>query len=771
MKILYITDTHDMGRNPGARIDDYHAAILAKMNEAVDAAIKNDVDAFVHGGDWWHYPKVANSIYNQHQRLLRKLKRKKIKVYAVPGNHDLYGYSMDTIDQTSIGSLANAGLITLLTRKKSYLIDDGNTSIAIHGREYSVDIDHDPLTDYDIDKSRFPQADEHILFAHGMLLQKPFHPGVRATLTKDVVTDASHVYTGHYHDGYPSHEVDGVWYHNIGSTGRDEGSTGNMKRIPQYAIIEANGNHITTMVVPYFHALAGKDVFDRTQLVQKKEHTRYLESFEQTITDAMTFDAFDPKDILSKMTGIDVSVIKDALDAIVNQEKMVHDSKLDGYIVKKKPISISEVELTNFQSHKHTVVKLNDKGLNAITGASDSGKSAVIRAIRWVLYNDPKGTDFIRHGASRTTATVSFSDGSSITRSRTRSSAGEYIVRDENGKETEFKGFGNNLPIEIANTHQMPKVELATGLERPINFSLQLDGHFLLSESPGTRAATIGRLTGVHVVDAAIKDKAKDIRKITIDTNSSEKRIEELTEQIANDFSHLDAQQLNLESARILMDSAERTEKKLDMLIDLEIDYSEHTQLARVLKDDLKSYRHVDKGQLAVNLAEQQLKQVGNLQSLLDTQRKYTMEMNEVKIELMDYENVDTGLKQLDKATDIINELDLASNLLEALQDAEDSVTALENELQDYAGVGQYKDLTHLDDIVVEIKSLRTLSKTYNDEMLNELNLQEKLREAKDNTKDIEAEIQLVVQEMGSKCPTCNQSIDTHAVEEMLAHI
>lgn len=769
MKILYFTDTHDMGRNPGARIDDYHTSIMLKFREVVEVAIANNVDAVVHGGDWWHYPRVANSIYNQHQRLLRRLRRKKIKVFVVPGNHDLYGYSLTTIDQTSIGTLADAGLVTLLTRDKSYTISDGHTSIEIHGREYSVDIDEDPLTDYQIVEN--PNADFNFLFAHGMLLDKPFHPDVKHTLTKDVVTDADLVMTGHYHTGYPLHVIGDTEFGNCGSTGRDEGSVENTTRIPQYSIIDAEHNNgYDVEYIEYVVAQKGVDIFDRTQLVSNKQHVRHLEAFHQTVNDALAFDEFDPKDILAKTTGLSKKLLNDAMTAIVEQEKIVQDGKLDGFIAKKAAIGIAYVEAENFQSHKKTRVDFNEKGLNAITGATDSGKSAIIRIIRWVCYNDPKGTEFIRHGSSRTTGTVGFTDGSSITRSRTRSSAGEYIVRDTKGNETELKGFGTTLPIEITNTHQMPKVELSTGVERSLNFSHQLEGHFLLSESPATRASAIGRLTGVHVVDAAVKEKAKDIRKITIDTNSSEKRISELDEQIAT-FATLAEEERKINVIHGLMMATDKLEKKTDLLEEAYEDYITHTDRSRELRTELRSYADVDKGVLSVQLAEEKLKEIAMLETLLKDSRRFRKESTSLKAELVMFEHLDEGIEAIAKAEslqDEIKRLEQMSSEVKRAQVVEDITT---HKLTKYKDMSSIKDLSHLDDLATEIKQLSMLALTYDSENLVCEDFTQRVKKQADNTYIIEDDIRKLVKAMGSKCPLCSQDITGANVEEMLAHV
>ncbi len=89
--------------------------------------------------------------------------------------------------------------------------------------------------------------------------------------------------------------------------------------------------------------------------------------------------------------------------------------------------SIEAVRLENFQSHLDTYIEL-DKGLNVLVGQSDSGKTAILRGVRWVLFNQPRGTDFIRVGADFVRATVFFSDGTAIVRERT-ASKNRYIIK------------------------------------------------------------------------------------------------------------------------------------------------------------------------------------------------------------------------------------------------------------------------------------------------------------------------------------------------------
>jgi ribosomal protein L32 len=75
-----------------------------------------------------------------------------------------------------------------------------------------------------------------------------------------------------------------------------------------------------------------------------------------------------------------------------------------------------------------------------------------------------------------------------------------------------YRGFTNAVPVEVANVHQMPKVNITKDIETHLNVLSQLDGPFLLTESPLVKASAIGRITGTHVVDDAIKESNKTIQ-------------------------------------------------------------------------------------------------------------------------------------------------------------------------------------------------------------------------------------------------------------------
>lgn len=766
MKIIYATDQHIKGRNHGSRLDDFPAAMNRKMDELVEVCLYEQPDALVLGGDLYDTPRVSFSLIITMARKLRKIRKLGIPIFLVPGNHDLYGYSMDTIDQTAIGVLAEAGLVRLLTRKKSYLITDSKgVTVELHGREYDKDIDLLPKNDYQIDRRHNARWD--FLFSHGMLLEKPFHPDVRHSVTSDVETDADLVLNGHYHDGYPLHEVNGTLFGNPGSTGRDE----ICKRMPQYAIIEATKKKFTVDYVEYASAENYADIFDFSVKVAKKTHERYLEAFEQTIQDAMTFDAYDAKDVLLQLTqagSVDQNVIDAAEAAIALAEQANHDGKLDGYIEKKVPLAINKIEIENFQSHAKTTVEFSETGLNAITGASDSGKSAIIRALRWVFYNEPKGSEFIRHGESRATVTVHFSDGSSITRTRTHSDAGSYVIRDAGGTEKEFKGFGTNMPIDVANTHQMPRVELAPGMERPLNFSYQLDGHFLLSESAGTRAATIGRLTGVHIVDAAIKEKKRELTNLTKDINASQKRVEDLDEQLLA-YDDLPGLKGQVDLASVLINGAVKIENEITELREAAEEILEEGNKVKLIQKQLEEYDDVAKAEKLLAKAEVQASELSELtglyQELVETSRQVK---HSTKV-LESYANVSKAEKLVEKLETGVAEIKELQDLYSDMIEAEGAVLIYEKQLDRFGDMtAADAKIEQAEALIAEVKELNEvyrLMSIIDDEITI---LESNLKHQQEKEAMGRARMKTIFDGLGNKCPMCQSDLDDEHMEHIV---
>ncbi len=196
--------------------------------------------------------------------------------------------------------------------------------------------------------------------------------------------------------------------------------------------------------------------------------------------------------------------------------------------------AIKRIELQNFQSHVKTIIEPAPPGqLTVITGPSDSGKTAIIRALKWLLYNQPQGAEFTRTGASMVRVKIDYTNDVTVTRERTAATNRYKIIRPEAEKPEVFEGFGSSVPLEIQEVTGVRPVKIADQ-ELLLNLSEQLDPPFLGQKSttaPG-RAKILGKLAGTEEIDVAGAGVNKDLYRRGQDEKRLASEIEELEKQI-----------------------------------------------------------------------------------------------------------------------------------------------------------------------------------------------------------------------------------------------
>ncbi|MGB9866661.1 MAG: AAA family ATPase [Bacillota bacterium] len=208
--------------------------------------------------------------------------------------------------------------------------------------------------------------------------------------------------------------------------------------------------------------------------------------------------------------------------------------------------------LENFQSHEFTQMELSP-GLNVIVGASDQGKSAIIRALRWLLFNEPRGSDYVRVGASGPCrVTAELDDGTVISRERW-GNRNSYRLRRPSGEELHFEGFGTEIPEEILRAHGVRKIALDDQVEVALNLSTQLEGPFLLNQPGSVRAKAIGRICGVHVLDLAVKLAARELGSLDEQRNRVENELASISREIEQ-YRDLDDERRRIEKLQSVVD-------------------------------------------------------------------------------------------------------------------------------------------------------------------------------------------------------------------------
>lgn len=193
---------------------------------------------------------------------------------------------------------------------------------------------------------------------------------------------------------------------------------------------------------------------------------------------------------------------------------------------------IKKLTLHNFQSHKHTELEFNPY-VNVITGSSDSGKSAILRAIYWVVHNRPNGNNFlVSHWARNANGTpkedmyVSF-----------EYDTGTKITRFKNKNENTYSIDG--VTLEAIGIDVPEKVRLANNFTE-VNISKQMDAPFLLSESAGEVARFFNRVVHFDVIDEYLITIESMRKKNNQDIKYTQEALKDVESQI-NKYEWIDA--------------------------------------------------------------------------------------------------------------------------------------------------------------------------------------------------------------------------------------
>ncbi len=194
---------------------------------------------------------------------------------------------------------------------------------------------------------------------------------------------------------------------------------------------------------------------------------------------------------------------------------------------------LQTLHITNFQSHKDTTLEFHP-GVNIIVGASDSGKTSIIRSLKWLIWNRPGGDDFRSDWGGETSVEVII-DNLSIRRSKDKENLyeiGSVAVQDHKA----LKAFGTKVPEEIQRVLNID----GTNLQK------QFDAPFLISASPGEVAGYFNQIAHLERIDSSVSCVNGKITTLTAKQKVDKVTLEEDQEKLKQ-YDYLDKFEIDLE--------------------------------------------------------------------------------------------------------------------------------------------------------------------------------------------------------------------------------
>lgn len=332
---------------------------------------------------------------------------------------------------------------------------------------------------------------------------------------------------------------------------------------------------------------------------------------------------------------------------------------------------IKTLTLENFQSHKKSELNF-DKGLNIIVGQSDSGKTAIIRALRWLVWGRPLGNAFCSTWAEQTSVTVNV-DNIDITRNEGKEKS--YVISTI--KEP-FRAFGTSVPEEVLNILNLSEINLQSQLDQP----------FLLSSSAGDVAQHFNKIARLDKIDTGLQNVQRWIKEIQkeIDFKTTQK---ETTKTELDKFSYLEKMEIDIEVLEEMEKALDKKQKQvweLQRLIDkiekIEIAIEKESKLLPLEPLINSILTKIDTKQICI---EKQSK----LSRLIKSINKIEVEIEE-KQQLLKIEGLITQiLTQYESKGKLLKERDrlklLCSNLISTgklLDNAKSTLEVLQNDFE-----------------------------------------------------------------------------------------
>ncbi len=216
---------------------------------------------------------------------------------------------------------------------------------------------------------------------------------------------------------------------------------------------------------------------------------------------------------------------------------------------------INKLTIEQFQAYEYSEFEFCD-GVNVIVGSSDRGKTSVLRALRWLIFNRAPG-DFVSHwlpkGAS-TRVKAELNNNLTVSRELT-GKINAYVLSD---LDEPLTAFGKQVPEMVEDVFNMSE----------LNYQSQHDPPFLFSSSSGEVARTLNEAVNLSKIDSSLKWVGKQKRAAWTDLEHARKE-HDTTQAAIDDLPDLEPVESEMAALRAIVSKQQETEAQAKQLQDL----------------------------------------------------------------------------------------------------------------------------------------------------------------------------------------------------------
>lgn len=343
---------------------------------------------------------------------------------------------------------------------------------------------------------------------------------------------------------------------------------------------------------------------------------------------------------------------------------------------------IKSIEIKNFESHEHTILSDFSSGLNLIRGESNCGKTAIVRALKLVAYNeyDPKS---LRIGASECEVIVKTDKGMVKVIRGPKTNLWEVTPL---GKPTiSFDKVGVKIVPEAARILGLNMVKLGDA-DIPVNIMDQLESHFMLASVGGKdvsgslRAQVIDEISGLSGIEGVIKAVSLDNHRFGREISENEEKMKEAHKQL-HDQEELDKESKILESAELSITTYEQCMIASEDAQSLVENHNTTSKNVKYAEDVLSSIPDFETAKVCLDSSRDLLVKSSKAEEINKTSLATTQKVDQIELRLGSIPDVDQASSLVEDAKQIIQVSSKMETNLKEHQRISERVVVLESNL------------------------------------------------------------------------------------------
>ena len=219
---------------------------------------------------------------------------------------------------------------------------------------------------------------------------------------------------------------------------------------------------------------------------------------------------------------------------------------------------LKSIELKGFENTLNSKLEFVE-GINVITGVTNSGKSSVVKAIQWLVENEPSGDGFLYNKEIIPCQVIGEFDN-------------DIIEKYKDEKEHFYKI--NNKDVYTALRQNVPEQIKEITKFSEMNIQSQFDKFFLLQDTSGEVARKLNSIINLSVMDNSIKKVKSKVYQKSKDIEYLENETIKLKDDLKK-YDWLDNVEILINNIDKNYNLFEANNKKIESLKELNITYKQ----------------------------------------------------------------------------------------------------------------------------------------------------------------------------------------------------